>query len=129
MAVYDILRVFRRLVRHSFFAVSAEDFLYWVFVGIEAFLFLYRENDGTIRWFVLAGIGLGMLIFSMGISRFGVPALSWFLSRVIGIPLRFFRRIIKKMLTPLVNLGRRFRRALRKKRKKRLKKEENCSTM
>lgn len=125
MAAYDILRIFRRLVRHSCFAVGAEDFFYWVFVGIEVFLFLYRENDGTIRGFVLAGIGLGMLIFSKGVSRFSVPALSWLLDHVIGVPLKIVRRILKKALTPLAKMGR----VMREKMRKRLKKEENCSTM
>lgn len=129
MAVYDVLRVFRRLIPHSFFAVGAEDFFYWVFAGIAVFLFLYRENDGAIRGFVLAGIGLGMLVFSKGISPFAVPVLSWILSRVIGVPLRILRCFLRKVLKPPVQAGKALVKALGKKMRKRLKKEENCSTM
>lgn len=129
MAVYDILRVFRRLTRHSFFAVGAEDFFYWIFVGIAVFLFLYRENDGTIRGFVLVGIGLGMLVFSKGISPFAVPAFSWLISRVIGVPFRALKHFLKKILKPPVKAAKALAKALRKKMRKRLKKEKNCSTM
>lgn len=121
MAGYDVLRIFRRLVRHSYFAVGVEDFFYWFAVGAGSFGFLYRENDGTIRWFVLAGIGLGMLLFAKGISRFTVPAVSWLLKKILWVP----ARILRGILTPVRKLGG----IIRKKVTKRLKKEENCSTM
>lgn len=74
MAIYDVLRVFRGVVRHSVLAVNIEDYLYWVFVGLRTFLFLFQKNEGMIRWYVIVGIGCGMILFFGGISRFTVPA-------------------------------------------------------
>lgn len=129
MAVYDILRVFRKLVRHSYTAVGAEDFVYWICTGIGIFRFLYRENDGTIRGFVLVGIGLGMLLFSKGISRFSVPAVSWVLYRIVVVPLKCIKRFLKNLLQPFARMCKTFGRAVRKRARKRLKKEEDCSTI
>ena len=59
--VYDCLRVFRRVVVHGTVMISLEDLFYWVFVSFRFFYLLYAENDGTVRWFAIAGAFLGML--------------------------------------------------------------------
>ena len=69
MMCYDILRVFRILVRHGNLWVGAEDFLYWIYAGVTAFLLLYRENDGKLRAYVIAGIFVGMVIYDRFFSR------------------------------------------------------------
>ncbi len=88
MAVYDGLRVFRGVVRHGAAWVNVEDFCYWVAVGAAAFAFALRENDGIVRWYVIAGMGAGMLVFSLGISRLTVPAIVWVLQKILWVPRR-----------------------------------------
>ena len=61
--VYDCLRVFRRVVVHGTVMISLEDLFYWVFVSFRFFYLLYSENDGTVRWFAIAGAFVGMLLF------------------------------------------------------------------
>ena len=97
MAAYDGLRVFRGVVRHRMLWINIEDFLYWVIVGLAAFVFLLRENDGVIRWYAIAGMGGGILLFSLGISRFTVPVLTWALRLMLGTPLRALRKVVMKM--------------------------------
>ena len=58
--LYEILRVFRRLLPHGMLLRSVEDFLYWIFCGMFTFLLLFRENNGILRGFALGGIVLGM---------------------------------------------------------------------
>lgn len=103
MAAYDVLRVFRGLVRHKDFFVGVEDFCYWVTVGALSFRFLYQENDGTIRWFAIAGIGLGMLVFSLGISRLTVPAAIWLLRKLLWVIVRPIHLIVTKIRKSLQN--------------------------
>lgn len=63
MAVYDCLRIFRLLVRHSWLWVGLEDFLYWIFAGFATFYLLYRENDGGLRFCVIGGVLAAMIAY------------------------------------------------------------------
>lgn len=69
MMCYDLLRVFRILVRHKNLWVGLEDFFYWIYAGVTAFLLLYRENDGRLRAYVIAGIFVGMVLYDRFFSR------------------------------------------------------------
>jgi spore cortex biosynthesis protein YabQ len=61
MLLYELLRIFRRLVHHRFFAVAVEDILYWLVCGICIFRMMYLENSGAIRGFAIVAVVLGML--------------------------------------------------------------------
>ena len=69
MAVYDILRFLRMLIPHGRLAVGVEDFCYWIWSGFFTFLFLYRENDGALRFYMIGSIFLSMLAYDRIISR------------------------------------------------------------
>ena len=69
MMCYDLLRMLRILVRHKNLWVGLEDFFYWIYAGVTAFLLLYRENDGRLRAYVIAGIFVGMVIYDRFFSR------------------------------------------------------------
>ena len=56
MLVYDTLRVFRLMIRHSAFAVGLEDFFYWIGAGVVTFNLLYQQNDGGLRAYVIGGV-------------------------------------------------------------------------
>ena len=49
--VYTCIRIFRRLIRHSLFFISLEDFFFWIWVGAYLFKKIYNTSDGSIRWF------------------------------------------------------------------------------
>lgn len=90
LILYDILRIFRRVIIHSAAAVGVEDFLYWMFVTFFIFSMLFRENNGAIRWFSVVGIFLGMVLYNVTISPFFVKYVSLFFIKV--------RKIIEKIL-------------------------------
>ena len=69
MLVYDTLRVFRLMIRHSAFAVGLEDFFYWIGAGIVTFNLLYQQNDGGLRAYVIGGVLGGMILYDRLISR------------------------------------------------------------
>ena len=58
-----LLRWFRRIIRHHDFLVGVEDILYSVAVSIYLFRQLYVTTYGSIRWYFIAGILLGMLFW------------------------------------------------------------------
>ena len=69
MIVYDLIRLFRFLVPHRSLAVGMEDFCYWIWAGFFTFLFLYRENDGALRFYIVGCIFISMLFYDRIISR------------------------------------------------------------
>ncbi|MBS6955209.1 MAG: spore cortex biosynthesis protein YabQ [Enterocloster asparagiformis] len=69
MLVYDTIRVFRLMIRHSAFAVGLEDFCYWIGAGAVTFNLLYQQNDGGLRAYVIGGVLGGMILYDRLISR------------------------------------------------------------
>lgn len=61
--LYEALRIFRRVIRHSAAAVAAEDLLYWLTCAVLIFRMTYLENSGTIRGFAIAAVMLGMVLY------------------------------------------------------------------
>lgn len=70
MAVYDVLRIFRLLIRHGWLWIGLEDFIYWLGAGMATFYLLYQENDGGIRWYVITAVLLAMIAYDRICSRF-----------------------------------------------------------
>lgn len=97
--LYDVIRIFRRLIRHRNFWVSVEDLLFWVVCAVCMFALLYRENNGVLRWFVVLGAAAGMLLYRATVSRLFVSAAvagGGFLLERLGRLLRFLTRPLRK---------------------------------
>ena len=99
--VYDSLRVFRRVVPHAGFWISLEDLLYWAFVSFRFFGLLYSENNGSLRWFSVAGAFLGMALFEKTAGPLFVRAVSAVFLRMMELAAKGSRRI----LAPFVRAG------------------------
>ena len=69
-AVYDGIRIIRRIFPHGIFMVSVEDLGYWLVISFCFFLHLTQVNNGTIRGYVLLGSLLGAWIYYRFCSRF-----------------------------------------------------------
>lgn len=70
--VYDGWLICRKVFKHSVFMVSIEDISFWIFTAIVVFLALREQNDGILRWFLVVGAGIGMLLYKNSVSRFYV---------------------------------------------------------
>ncbi len=93
MALYDILRIFRLILPHGWFWIGMEDLLYWLFSGLAVFYLLYRENNGTLRFYVIGTVLAAMLVYDRVCSIFFLKLLKK-AGRCFKIKL--FRKIIKK---------------------------------
>lgn len=91
--LYDFLRIYRGVSRHSRLKVFLEDYFFWLGSGFVVFLMLYQFNNGAIRSFSAFGIALGMWGYHMG------PSTPWV--RTISRILRWIIRQIKKILAIL----------------------------
>ena len=91
--VYDILRIFRRVIPHSRFWVSAEDLGFWMYCGAEVFLLMYRESDGTLRWFAVMGALVGMFLYKKTLGYLFVKYISLALQKMLAILVKFVKWI------------------------------------
>ena len=112
--VYDLLRLFRRIVRHGRFAVDVEDLLYWTFCFFASFVILYYGNNGVIRFVAVFGAALGMLLYSVSIGRVFVKFSYFLINKTIGSAVRFLCRIIKKLHKVISSVNRKNRELLKK---------------
>lgn len=101
--IYDLLRIFRRVVPHRGFFVSAEDLLFWIYCGEEVFLLMYHESDGTLRWFAVLGALTGMVLYRKLVSPFFVKYASMALNGLF----KFLRKVLRLLSKPLKALFRR----------------------
>lgn len=86
--VYDILRIFRRVVPHGAFLVSLEDIAFWGYCAVKVFLLMYYESNGTLRWFAILGALAGMLLYRKLVSPYFVKYVSLLLQKICKVLLK-----------------------------------------
>ena len=91
---YDILRAFRRAFSHSARWIALEDFVYWCAAGIYLFLLFYEKNNGEIRGYAHAALGIGMLVYHFTLQNGVLKIFSAFFRGIrLGIA-GFFRLLL-----------------------------------
>lgn len=108
-AVYDGLLILRKLIKHSRFFVSAEDFFFWIVCAGAVFYVLNEESNGTLRWFAVAGAGLGMLLYKKTLSPLIIHIMSTFFQRIFC----FFFKTALFLFKPIRFTGKKIYRILR----------------
>ena len=108
--VYDLVRIVRRVVRHGTAGIAVEDMIFWIVSAFLLFGFMYRQNEGVIRGFIILGAFFGMIIYRIFFSR-RVVAGGTFLFRCI---VRAFGRAFNMLGAPFFLIGRFFGRRFRK---------------
>ncbi|MCD8216530.1 MAG: spore cortex biosynthesis protein YabQ [Clostridiales bacterium] len=101
LLLYDLLRIWRRIVRHRIVGMAVEDLLFWLFCALWLFGFMYRQNDGVIRGFIILGAAAGMFLYSILLSRWVVKAGT----ALLGGFFRIAGRVLRVATAPLRKLG------------------------
>ena len=70
VAVYNAIRIWRRMRKHSLLWISMEDFFYWAWCTIFLFSEMHRTCSGRIRWYFVIGVFLGGGTFAMIFQKF-----------------------------------------------------------
>ncbi len=84
MALYDVLRLFRRVVRHKRFLRDFEDFIFWIIGGFIVFSLVYSRSDGNIRWFIIVGVSFGAYIYYISFGCFLVKYIAKYVNKLIN---------------------------------------------
>lgn len=114
--VYDAITIFRNIIRHSTFFISAEDFIYWIFCAIFVFEHLYDISNGHMRWYIILGIGIGMIFYKMTVSKWIVKWSSFIIHKILWITGKIISFILKPFCCFFCKMKKIFR-FIRKKRK------------
>jgi len=96
-ALYDILRILRRIIPHNMMVVSLEDLVYWVACSLAIFVVLIRENNGILRWFAVAGAMAGMFLYKKTLGFLIVKYVSLLLQQLLHL----VGKVLKILLKPL----------------------------
>ncbi len=67
--VYDVLNVFRKVIYHYKIFIQIEDFFYWIFSALCLFFIMLQKNSGEIRFFLICGAFIGMILYFTILSR------------------------------------------------------------
>lgn len=114
LAAYDMVRIWRRIVKHGTVWIAAEDMIFWCICGVICFGMLFRQNSGIVRGFIIfaliCGMGIYYFLFSRTVVRVGT-ALMQAIVHVIGI-------IFRPVAVPLKLLGKKTGKILKKQLKK-----------
>ena len=112
--VYDLFRIFRRILPHGNIWIGIEDVCYWIFSAVIVFLLLYQKNDGMMRFFAFLGMILGGGFYVLILSRFVVKVCV----TVLGSILKIFGKVTGTALRPVFRIGKKIRTFLVKQLKK-----------
>lgn len=121
--VYDCLRIFRRVKRHGTAWIAFEDLIFWIAAALFLFYVLYKTNNGIIRWFSIAGAGVGMLIYKYVIGEHLVEIMSTVIKRILDVVSRFFKilfRPLKRLINRVSSKWKKGKRKIKKQVKKKL---------
>ena len=93
--VYDVIRIFRRLISHGNFLIGVEDFLFWMWTALWIFSVLYRENDGNLRMYTLLFMAVGMIFYH--------KTLSGPLVGIFGKAIKKLKKVLSKIIMKLTH--------------------------
>lgn len=110
-AFFDWMRALRRNITHPSWAVTLEDFVFWLTVTGTLFFLFEAFNKGVLRFYVFLGCGAGAGAYICIFTKIVFPVFFVFFKIVKWILIRvckFFakcKKIVKKMMIlPLKNI-------------------------
>lgn len=92
LAVYDVIRILRRIFIHGVIWVSIEDFEYWAAAAIFFFLRLCKVNNGIVRVYILLAMALGAFVYYSLLSR---HLMRW-LTKIVMIAKKRLKKWLKE---------------------------------
>lgn len=96
LIVYDMIRIFRRIIKHTKILVGIQDIFFWIVSSIFIFIMMYKQNNGAIRGFSIMGMGIGMLVYNQFLSNVVVHVSTTFIHKMMHL----IKKVIMMILFP-----------------------------
>ncbi len=68
--VYDCFRFIRMMINPRNIFIFAQDIIYFFISAVITFLFVLVFNDGESRFYILAGEGIGWIVYHLTLGEF-----------------------------------------------------------
>ncbi|MBE5960807.1 MAG: hypothetical protein E7256_05400 [Lachnospiraceae bacterium] len=94
--MYDGILIIRNIIRHGKILIAIEDICFWITSGVLIFRMMYLKNNGTIRWYAVLGIIIGMNAYHFLLSRFLVT----YVTKALKTLIHWIKKTIHILLTP-----------------------------
>ena len=94
--IFDIFRVIRKTFKTPDFITYIEDLIFWIITGILLLFTIFKFNNGEIRSYIFVGLGVGIIIYLLAISKLFI--------KVNVIIISFFKKIISFIFKYIVKL-------------------------
>lgn len=107
--IYDIIRIFRRIIKKKIAVTAVEDIIYWLVVSVLMFMLMYRENGGMVRGYAIISIAAGMILYEISIGKFFVKYVSKLLNYILNRIRKVMEFVLKKVLKPFTIIVRLYR--------------------
>lgn len=108
--VYDIVRIFRRIIHHPPIFMFMEDAVYWISAIGVVFYIMLVMTQGEIRFFAIGGFFIGMFLYFCTISKliirsaeFIIKILKAILNKILCIitfPFKILYKLLYKLMYP-----------------------------
>lgn len=123
--VYDLFRIWRRVILHGTVWIALEDIFYWCGSAVGLFLLFYQQNDGKIRLFLLLSAFAGMCVYHRILSPAFLKAGTFVLGKLVkGICF-----VAKRIARPFSVLCRSVQKCNKQYKQKRQEQKEKSSTV
>jgi spore cortex biosynthesis protein YabQ len=95
--MFDIYRIIRGFDSPGKLITIISDLLFWIFAAIITFVFFLYTNNVYLRYNSFIGLGLGLYLYFILISRSFMKILKWIVYYII----KFFRMLIVLITYPI----------------------------
>lgn len=93
--IFDIFRALRKSIKNSTVATNIEDILFVIISFIIITTVVQIISKGELRFYILLGIILGILIYFLSISKYIITGETWILKSIIKILKSIYNFFIK----------------------------------
>ncbi len=115
--LFDFFRTLRKTFKTSDFVTYIEDIIYWILAGIIVLYNIWFFNDGEIRIYMILGILIGTIIYTLTLSSIFIK-INYFVMSKIKIILTFIFKIFKNSLKFINNIVNKLKKLIKFKDKK-----------
>lgn len=106
--LFDVFRILRKSFKTPDLITYLEDILFWILTGCISLYTIFYFNNGEIRFFLFLGIGLGVVLYMITLSKyfikvsvFIITIVKTIIQKLISIvlfPIRKLIQLIQKLL-------------------------------
>ncbi len=94
--LYDFFRIIRMMINPRNIAVFIQDVIYFIISGIITFLFVLGFNRGEARFYILAGEGIGWIVYHITLGEI-IYKYSGRLAYCLNLKIKLFINKIKSL--------------------------------